>query len=161
MVTGRPRHRPETPTAARPAGLVQPAAGRERARHERAQGMLRRTAVVLYVHHLFGEGIARLLEGEESLRVVCVNGRQDGAHEQVRRLHPDVVIVEGDPKELGILDLFREVPRALVIRVELYGNTLDVYRARRVSVATPDDLTNLIRGRRRPRPTACPVPQPP
>lgn len=109
--------------------------------------MLRRKTVVLYVHHLFGEGIARLLETGNGVRVTRIDARRPDAHDQLKQLHPDVVIAEGNGTDPEILELFREAPEALVICVELDDNAADIYRAWHLAAVTPEDLKDVVRGR--------------
>lgn len=118
--------------------------------------MARRKAAVLYTHSLFGAGIARLLKEDESLDVVVMDGRLPDIHERVRRLVPDVVVVERGTNETGVLDLFQDAPNVLVICVEVEDNVMDVLRSRRVLAASPDDLRAAVRTpRRRPRSRPC------
>ena len=76
------------------------------------------TVVVLYMHPLFGEGIARLLLAEPDLDVTSLAASDPEQSERLLALAPDVVIFErGDPDTAT--DILRYAPSALVIDVSL------------------------------------------
>ncbi|MCC7104792.1 MAG: hypothetical protein IT307_06590 [Chloroflexi bacterium] len=109
--------------------------------------MVIRKAVVLYTNPLFGEGLACLLESEQTLRLPRVDARRPEAPAQIRQLHPDaIIIVEGDAREVEVLDLFKEAPDALIVRVVLGDNAVDMYRNRHVDIASLEDLREAING---------------
>lgn len=119
--------------------------------------MRRRTAAVLYAHLLFGESIARLLEPDRGLRLVRIDVGCADAHEQIERVRPNVVIVEGGIGTPGLLGLIRQLPEAVVVCVELEGNTAGVYRHWHIATATPEVLREVVHGRKPPAPDHAPL----
>lgn len=104
-----------------------------------------RKVAVLYVHPLFGEGIARLLDGEEGMQAVRIDVREPDAPRLIEQLQPDMVILEGSARDLDLLGLFQALPDALVVCVSLGDNEARVYRGPWVTTATPETLRDLIR----------------
>ena len=86
------------------------------------------SVVVLYLHPLFGEGIARLLATEPGLDVVPVAESDAASAERLLEAAPDVVIFErGEPDTAT--DLLRSAPGALIIDVSLSpGPTFTIER---------------------------------
>lgn len=123
---------------------------------ERNPSMSRRKVAVLYLHPLFGEGIARLLETDSRLKVARIDGGLADARDRMQRLHPDVVIAEGDCRQLDLMELFREMPEALLICVKLGDNAMNIYRNWRVATASPEDLREAILSYRRSKPSHSP-----
>ncbi|HEU4760102.1 MAG TPA: hypothetical protein VFT91_09005, partial [Dehalococcoidia bacterium] len=96
------------------------------------------------VHPLFGRGIAQLLQADEQLRVTCLGAALADATEQLRRLRPDAIVVEGCRNDEALWDLFRELPPALIVRVYIDDDVIDVYQSRQVIGAGPDNLVEAI-----------------
>lgn len=55
---------------------------------------------IVYEHSLFAHGIKRLLEQEKALRMIGMIERPTVSPREMRRLRPDVVVVEGDRKSV-------------------------------------------------------------
>lgn len=108
------------------------------------KNMTKGRVAVLYTHSLFGEGLARLLHGDDGLTVTCL--RADPVHNpaEIRRLKPHAIIVEESADESFMRELLRELPPALLIRVRLEDNVMDVYYSRQVVSACPEDLLEAI-----------------
>lgn len=104
-----------------------------------------RRVAILYTHPLLGEGIARLLEGEEGTQVILVDGQTADAREQVRLIGADAVVVEVDPKHEDLLRLLRESGAGLVVCVTLGDNGVDLYRTWHLTVTRVEDLRRVIR----------------
>lgn len=100
---------------------------------------------VLYTHSLFGEGLAQLLHGDERLSVTCLRADPARAPQEIRRIKPHAIIVEEASDEALMRDLLRDLPPALLIRVRLQDNVMDVYYSRQVVSACPEDLLEAIR----------------
>jgi hypothetical protein len=108
---------------------------------------MRRVAVV-YTHPLFGLGIAHLLQGDGQLQVSCLKAALPDAGEQLRRLRPHAIVLEGREEDIPVRDLTRGLPRALIILVRLEDDVMDAYYGRQVVTACPETLVKLIhRGR--------------
>ena len=102
------------------------------------------TVVVLYMHPLFGEGIARLLSGEPNLAVTPLDASDPAQSEHILALAPDVVVFErGDPDTAT--DILRYAPSALVIDVSLSPGPTFTYQRHEIQ-AQPDVILEAIRG---------------
>ena len=113
-------------------------------------GGKRRVAVV-YTHPLFGRGIAQLLQADGELQVSCLEAALPEASEQLKRLRPHAIVLEGREEDLLVRDLTRGLPRALIILVRLEDDVMDAYYGRQVMTACPETLVKIIhRGRRPP-----------
>jgi len=111
----------------------------------------RRRVAVVYTHPLFGMGIAQLLHADNCLQVQCLNALLPDAAEQMRRLRPHAVILEGDEEHISFRHLAGTMPRALVIVVRLDDDVMDVYYGRQIMAACPETLVATIHRRRPPR----------
>jgi hypothetical protein len=107
--------------------------------------MLKRRVAVLYSHPLFGEGLAQLLHSDGGLAVTCLRADPSCNHEEISRLSPHAIIVEDSADEAFMRDLLRCLPPALLIRVSLQDNVMEVYSSRHVVSACPADLLEAIR----------------
>jgi hypothetical protein len=107
-------------------------------------GMSKRRVAVLYNHSLFGQGLAQLLHGDGSLSITCL--RADPSHnpQEIRRLRPHAIVIEDGDDPAFMRDLLRDLPPALLIRVRLQDNVMDVYYTRHVVSACPADLLEAI-----------------
>jgi len=111
----------------------------------------RRRVAVVYTHPLFGMGIAQLLNGDKYLQVRCLDAHLPDAGEQMRRLRPHAVILEGGEEHISFRHLAGTMPRTLVITVRLDDDVMDVYYGRQVMAACPETLVEIIHRRRPPR----------
>jgi DNA-binding NarL/FixJ family response regulator len=101
------------------------------------------SVVVLYMHPLFGEGIARLLAAEPGLDVTPVAAADVDLAERSLALSPDVVIFErGDPDTAT--DILRFAPSALVIDVSLSPGPTFTYERHEIQ-AQPEVILDAIR----------------
>jgi DNA-binding NarL/FixJ family response regulator len=102
------------------------------------------TVVVLYMHPLFGEGIARLLSAEAGLAVTPMDASDPEQSEHLLALAPDVVVFErGDPDTA--VDILRYAPSALIIDVSLRPGPTFTYQRHEIQ-AQPDEILQAIRG---------------
>lgn len=106
--------------------------------------MRRSRVVVLYTHPLFGQGIGRLLRADKKLDVTCLPASSDGAQEELRRLHPDAVVLESSTDEV-LWESLHDQTLLLVVRVGLDENVLDVYERHQILVTCPESLSQAIR----------------
>ena len=104
--------------------------------------MRRSRVAILYVHPLFGRGIAQLLQADKQLQVTCL-GVCDDAPEQLKQLQPDAIVLESWQDD-NLPNLFCDLPPALVIRVHLEHNVMDIYQSRQVVSARPENLVEAI-----------------
>lgn len=100
------------------------------------------SVVVLYVHSLLGEGLARLLNAESGLDVVPVEIRAGVDLDRALTAEPDAVIYEaGGP--VGLEQVLAATRCPLVVEVSL--DTGDAWVIRRQALRTrPDDLVAAI-----------------
>jgi hypothetical protein len=99
--------------------------------------------VVLYVHSLLGEGLARLLAGEPGLAVTSLRTVDALAASVPFDPVPDVVILERTEPDHA-LDVMRFAPDALVIEVSLDPGPTVTYHRTEIS-ARPEGLLRAIR----------------
>lgn len=111
----------------------------------------KRRVAVVYTHALFGMGIARLLQPDKCLQVRCLDALLPDAGEQLKRLRPHAVVLEGDEEHISFRDLAGTMPRALVIIVRLDDEVMDIYYGRQVMAACPEALVETIHRRRPPK----------
>jgi DNA-binding NarL/FixJ family response regulator len=112
------------------------------------QIMGKRRVVVVYTHPLFGLGIAHLLQNDGQLQVSCLKAALPEVGEQLRRLRPHAIVLEGREEDIYVRDLTRGLPRALIILVRLEDDVMDAYYGRQVVTACPETLVKIIhRGR--------------
>lgn len=105
---------------------------------------MRGRVAVLYVHPLFGQGLAHLLQGDDQLNVTCLQANLTCTPQELKRLRPHAIVVEECDEDGRVRDLIRDLPPALLIRVRLQDNLMDVYYNRRVMAARPEDLFEAI-----------------
>ena len=108
--------------------------------------MRKSRVAVLYVHPLFGQGIARLLRAVSDLEVTCLGACVADAPEHLKRLRPHAIVLEGC-REDGVLDdVLSDLPPALVIRIAPEDNFMDIYHRRQLISARPETLVSTIHG---------------
>lgn len=106
--------------------------------------MTKGRVAVLYINSLFGEGLAQLLHSDEQLSVTCLRADPERTPQEIRRLKPHAIIIEESSDESFLRELLRDLPPALLIRVRLQDNVMDVYYSRQVVTACPEDLLEAI-----------------
>lgn len=106
--------------------------------------MAQRRVAVVSSHPLFGEGIAQLLEADETFQVHCLESDPTEACEQLKRFRPHVIVAEADGDDRPLRELVRALPAALVIMVCLENNVMDVYYGRHIVDASPENLVQEI-----------------
>ena len=106
--------------------------------------MRKSRVAVLYVHPLFGQGIARLLRAVSDLEVTCLGACVANAPDHLKRLRPHAIVLEGCRAD-GILDdVLCDLPPALIIRIAPEDNVMDIYHRRQVMTAQPETLVSTI-----------------
>ncbi len=110
--------------------------------------MLRSRVFILYSHGLFARGVQSLLGQEAEVEVVGMERIDRLALEEIRRLRPDVILVDSsaDPDDhcLTISGIFQEIPEARVIALSLRENGIDIYDKQRIAAAGPKDLLRVL-----------------
>jgi len=106
------------------------------------------TAFILYSHSLFAHGLEKLLQRQDGITVTGVEktGREALAH--IKRLNPDVIIVEAEqgksePEKL-LSRFLREQPQTRMIRLNLEDNTAFLYSGSRCTANSIEDLIQSV-----------------
>jgi len=101
---------------------------------------------VLYNHSLFAEGVMALLSQQQGVSLLGAEAASESAAESVRRLHPDVVILEGAEGDsaYAIGRLLRECPHTRLIALSLEDDRMEIYDNYQVATPHPADLIHAI-----------------
>jgi chemotaxis response regulator CheB len=105
---------------------------------------------IVYEHSLFAHGIKKLLEREKALRMVGLVARPLLSLRGLKRLKPDVVVVE-DNEGMAILESLEGV---MGVAVSLRGDEATIFTGFPIRVSGPEALVRAIRtiaGRGKPR----------
>lgn len=102
---------------------------------------LRARVCIVYEHSLFAHGLRKLLEREESLRIVGLIDRPELSLPRLRRLRPDVVIVEND----GGMNILESLDGVVGVAVSLKGSEATIFTGFPIRVSGPDELVRAIR----------------
>src|SRR3990172_8829047 len=121
--------------------------GAMRAVVPRRRGAVR--VCIVYEHSLFAHGIKRLLEQQKALRMIGMLERPAASARDLRRLKPDVVVVEGD-EGMGLLECLEGLT---AVAISLRGDEATIFTGLAIRVSGPEQLAEAIRSvaRRRPR----------
>jgi len=106
--------------------------------------MRKSRVAVLYVHPLFGQGIARLLRADDDLEVTCLGACGADASKHLKRLRPHAIVLEGCRDDGALHDVLGDLPPALVIRIAPEDNVMDIYHRWQVISARPETLMSTI-----------------
>ncbi len=110
--------------------------------------MHQRRVAIVYTHPLFAEGIARLLEADPRLCTSSVDAKEPVAADELRRFQPEVVIVAHNGEELALgavpVELLSSEQPSLLVVVGLKNAELRLFSNRRVAMATPDNLLEMV-----------------
>ncbi|MGE5303418.1 MAG: hypothetical protein ACM3TN_08830, partial [Alphaproteobacteria bacterium] len=89
------------------------------------------TAFILYNHSLFAHGLEKLLQRQDGVTVTGVEKTGREALDHIKRLNPDVIIVEaeqmGSEPEKLLSRFLREQHQARMVRLNLQDNTAFLY----------------------------------
>lgn len=93
----------------------------------------KKSAFIISNYLMFQHGLKNLLTQQDKIEVVGVTVSPDQAIEQVKALHPDVVILDstnmsGDPL-ISLKRIFSACPDIKVICVSLHSNQMAIYQA--------------------------------
>ncbi len=104
--------------------------------------------LILSSHPLFSQGVASLLGQEAGIELLGQESDVDRALEQIRTLHPDVIIVDVGNTHCDespvVLRILRENYTAKVIGLNLNDNTICVYHEEQRPVRGVEDLMHAI-----------------
>ncbi len=107
--------------------------------------MHKRRIAVLYTHTLFGLGIAQLLRADEQMEVTCLRADLAATQEELKRLRPYAVVMEGCVESPLISEIVRDIPAALFIGVHPEDNSMVIYHGRQVVTGCPESLLEAVR----------------
>lgn len=96
---------------------------------------------IVYEHSLFAHGIKKLLEPERALQMVGLIERSLLSLPRLRRLKPDVVVLE-DNGDLAILESLEGV---MSVAVSLKGAEATIFTGFPIRVSGPEELVRAIR----------------
>jgi len=102
---------------------------------------------IVYEHSLFAHGIKRLLEQQKALRMIGMIERPAVSAREVRRLKPDVVVVEGD-QGMAVLESLEGVT---AVAINLKGDEATIFTGLPMRVSGPEELAHVIRSAARKR----------
>ncbi|MBI4635792.1 MAG: response regulator transcription factor [Candidatus Rokubacteria bacterium] len=96
---------------------------------------------IVYEHALFAHGIKGLLEQQKTLRMVGMIERAHLALRELKRLKPDVVVVEGD----GGMTILESLEGVMGVAVNLRGDDATIFTGLPIRVSGPEELADAIR----------------
>ncbi|MBE7550244.1 MAG: response regulator transcription factor [Anaerolineales bacterium] len=93
----------------------------------------KKSAFIISNYLMFQRGLKNLLVQQAKIEIVGATESPDQAIEQVKSLHPDVVILDstnmpGDPL-VSLKHIFHAYPHVKVICLNLHSNQLAIYQA--------------------------------
>jgi len=111
--------------------------------------MPKRRVAILYTHTLFGLGIAQLLRTDEQMEVTCLRADRPATAEELKRLRPYAIVMEGCDEGPLFSGIVRDMPAALFIGVHPEDNSMVIYHGRQVVSGCPENLIEALRHGRR------------
>jgi len=122
----------------------------------RAKGRVRRGELaarkpvrvcIVYEHSLFAHGIKRLLEQQKAVRMIGMIERPAVSARDLRRLRPDVVVVEGD----GGMAVLESLEGVTAVAISLKGDEATIFTGLPARASGPEELAHVIRSAARRR----------
>ena len=95
----------------------------------------------MYEHSLFAHGIKKLLEGEKALQTVGLIERPLLSVRELKRLKPDVVVVEDN----GGMAILESLEGVMGVAVSLRGDEATIFAGFPIRVSGPEQLAEAIR----------------
>lgn len=96
---------------------------------------------IVYEHSLFAHGIKKLLEGEKALQTVGLIERPLLSVRELKRLKPDVVVVEDN----GGMAILESLEGVMGVAVNLRGDEATIFAGFPIRVSGPEELVRAIR----------------
>ena len=106
----------------------------------RPPGVLR--VCIVYEHCLFAHGIKQLLARQKSLRMVALIERAKLSRGGLKRLRPDVIVMEGN----GGMAVLHSIEGVTGVAISLNGDEATVFTGSPIRVSGPKQLAAAIRG---------------
>lgn len=116
---------------------------------EPAEAGNRRRLFIISTYPMFGYGLEKLLQQERGLNVVGYETNIDRALQQIKKLEPDVIILESDkalPNNPSTIlsRLLKENLGTKIIALSLQNNELIIYMTAQWLAKSIDDLVKAI-----------------
>lgn len=112
---------------------------------QRGRGAVR--VCIVYEHSLFAHGVKRLLEQQKALRIIGMLERPTVSARDLRRLRPDVVVVEGN----GGMTVLESLEGVTAVAISLNGTEATIFTGLPIRVSGPEELAEVIRSAARKR----------
>ncbi|NIN69298.1 MAG: hypothetical protein GTO63_32370 [Anaerolineae bacterium] len=114
----------------------------------KADELQKRRTLVLCRHVLFARGLSTLLRGREEIEIVGIESEEQSGLESIKKLKPDVVVMErgeeGVPIDNVLSHVVRESPGSTVVGLSLGENEIDIYYGHQRQVRKAEDLLEVI-----------------
>lgn len=116
---------------------------------EQATSRKRRRTFIISIHAMFGHGLKTLLQEKQNIEIVGYETNVDQALKQIKKLQPDVIILESDKvpsnNPSAVLPrLLKENLGTTVISLSLQNNELFIYMTAQWLAKSTDDLVRAI-----------------
>jgi DNA-binding NarL/FixJ family response regulator len=121
--------------------VVSASTAKDHVRHGKPTARKPVRVCIVYEHSLFAHGIKRLLEQQKALRMIGMVERPTVSARDLRRLRPDVVVVEGD----GGLALLECLEGLTAVAISLRGDEATIFTGLPIRVSGPEALAEAIR----------------
>lgn len=110
--------------------------------------LAKRRTFVLCRHTLFAEAIKALLDNQEAVDLVGVETDELRAKERIKRLKPDIVLVETGDEGVSVDTVLsyvvRECPHSRIVGLSQEQNEIGIYYGHQRRVREADDLVAAI-----------------
>jgi DNA-binding NarL/FixJ family response regulator len=107
-----------------------------------------RRVLIISSYHLFGHGVASLLDRQKNVEIVGWETDVDQAVQKVKMLHPDVVIVDSADPDCILapctVRLLSEEIGATIIGLYLESNAMTIIRKEERTIREVGDLVQAI-----------------
>jgi len=102
---------------------------------------------IVYEHCLFAHGIKRLLEAQHAIRMVGLIERPQVSVRGLKRLRPDVVVMEGN----GGMAVLHSMEGVTGVAISLSGDEATIFTGLPIRVSGPKQLADAIKALARKR----------
>jgi chemotaxis response regulator CheB len=120
-----------------------------KSKFDNIKGKRKTRIYIISTHLMFGHGLESLLHKESDLEVIGQEMEIERAIEAIKKLEPDVVILDTEGLSYGsVRELMAILKAASIVRVitlNLHNNTLHVYRAKRQIAKGTEDIIQAIK----------------
>lgn len=113
--------------------------------NQRRQALNVNRIFIISGHLLFSYGLESLLCEETNLEIIGQEKDMEQAIDQIKRLQPDVVVLDSDNALSQITPILHASPGVKVISLSLQNNDLYVYQAKQWVARETEDLLEAIK----------------